>query len=515
KILSVILALIMLLLAVPFSAAGAEAESLPIVYLLGQGVEIISADGKLLYCDGRVQIADGYIGDAVKEVLPDFIGAVTLGRWDEYHDSLMSVWEPIYKDIRLDDNGEISNGSYAFCGGGTVVNNPVFDIGSYVIQPDWRLDPFYNAGILDSFIQKVKQREGVSKVNLIARCEGANIAMAYLAIYGYNDINCLELYASAANGVEKVGALFSGDFKLYPDELKTYYYSKKISVGDENVDALLNSAVTWLAETYGFEGACRVLEKIVPKLYEKVIYDVLLTSYGSFPGIWCLVGPQYYATARERIFSGREEQYAGLLQKLDRYDREVRQRNNELLAEAKAAGVKVAVIVKFGEFVTGTPIYRECTYIADSDISVANSSFGATISDTKYVRLSDDYLSKADERYISPCKRIDASTCALPDTTWMVYDCRHNDFNETMNILLKKFFDENGEMDVNTFEEFPQYLTYTGSSLRPMTEEDVQMNFDEQAQKNNSFLARIRRIFTSYLEMLKSALGVVFSRIVF
>lgn len=508
KALSVFLVFAVLLTIPAPAAVSAASEKVPIVYLTGQGQHIYSSDGKLLYDGARIPIEDGYIAAAVKEVLPDFINAVVLGTWEKYHDSLMEYWEPIYKEVRLDNNGDNVNGSYAYGGGGTVVRQPTFDMGSYLMSPDWRLDPFYNAGILNDFIQQVKQKTGASKVNLIARCEGTNIAMAYLAAYGYEDINCLELYVSAANGVEKIGALFSGDFKIYPEELETYYYASGIDVGDENVTALLDSAVSWLVETYGFEGACRVAEKIMPKLYEEVLYDVLLTSYGSFPGMWCLVGPQYYAAARALIFDGREEEYAGLIDKLDRYDREVRQRNNELLAGAKAAGVKIAVIAKYGEDVVSAPIYRECTYVSDREISVPNATFGAVISDTKYVRLSEEYLAKADGRYISPCERIDASACALPDTTWFIYNCKHNDFSSVMNGLLKKFFDENGEMDVNTFAEFPQYLTYTGTELRPMTAEDVPADLD--AKKNNGFFARIGRAFKAFFEVIKKAFAVLF-----
>ena len=305
---------------------------------------------------------------------------------------------------------------------------------------------------------------------------------------------------------------YSGDFEFYVEELEKFYYGSDIVIEDENIAAIIDSAFDWLVDSYGFEGACELLKKLMPKIYKHVIYDVLLTSYGTFPGIWSLVGPQYYAKARQVVFEGREEEYAGLVEKIDRYDREVRQRNDELLLEAKAAGVKVAVISKYGEFTYEVPICEECVDVSDDAINAANSSYGATISDTRYVQLPADYLEKADPKYISPCKRIDASTCALPDTTWFIYNCKHNDFNAPINTLLKKFFDMNGEMDVNTFEEFPQYLMYTGSSLRPMTEDDVQMDFEEQAQKaeEDNFFARIKRAFKAFFELIKKAFAMLF-----
>ena len=512
KFFAIILAIVILLSCFPLSFGASAAQNYPIVYVQGGGQQIISADGRTLYQDMRVPIEDGVIADAVKNVVPDFINAVLFGEWDKWHDSFLEFWEPIYKEVRLDDNGEVTNGSHGWWNINSCSMSPNYEIGAYYMAIDWRVDPFETAGILDQFIQKVKQKTGAEKVNLITRCEATNIAMAYLAQYGYEDLNCLELYVSSANGIESIGALFSGKFKLYPEELEKYYYASDLDIGDESVSALIDSALDWLVDSYGFEGTCRLLENSMPKLYKECISDVLLTSYGTFPGIWSLVGPDYYAAARKLVFEGKEEKYAGLIEKIDRYDTEVRQRSDELLLEAKAAGVKIAVISKYTELTSEAPINEECNDVGDRSINVANSSFGSTISDTKYVQLPAEYLAAADPEYISPCKRIDASTCLLPETTWFIYNCEHNDFNQPVNVLLKKFFDMNGEMDVDTFEEFPRYLTYTGSAVRPMTEDDVQMDFEEQAQKDDGFFARFVRAFKAFIELIKKALSMLFNK---
>ncbi len=511
KMLSLILAVLMLLSCVPFASGALAAENYPIVYLQGQGQEIYDANGKCLYTNGHVPVQDGYLLDGVKKCMPDFIDAILLGEWEEWHDSFMEIWEPIYKDIRLDNNGEPTNGTHGLWNLDTCRMDPFYDLGSYHMTTDWRLDPFYNADILNGFIQKVKAKTGASKVNLVARCEGTNIAMAYLAEYGYDDINCLELYISSANGIDMIGAAFSGEFEFYPEELKDFYYNSDLEIGDENVSEVIDYALKWLVDSYGFEGVCSLLKKNAPKMYEKVIYDVLLSSYGTFPGIWSLVGPQYYPQARKVVFEGREEEYAGLIEKIDRYDTEVRQRNDELLLEAKAAGVKIAVIVKYGEFTYEVPVCEECNDVSDDAVNAANASFGATISDSKYVQLPESYLAGADEKYISPCKRIDASTCLLPDTTWFLYNCKHNDFSSSINVLLKKFLDANGEMTVDTFAEFPQYIMFSPSGLRPMTEDDVLMDFEEQAQKDDSFFARIKRVFESFIALIKKVFSMIFN----
>lgn len=512
KLFSFFLASLMLFTCFSFAVNASAAENYPIVYVQGQGQMLYAADGHMIYDGKHVPVPDGALTDGIKKCLPDFIDAVLLGEWDEWHDSFMEIWEPIYKEVRLDNNGENTNGSHGWWDINTCRMDPYYDMGSYHYTSDWRLDPFYNAGILDQFIQNVKQKTGAAKVNMVARCEGCNIVMAYLAEYGYDDINCLELYASSANGVDMVGAVFCGEFEFYPEELRDFYYASNVDIGDENVSELIDSALDWLVDSYGFEGACDLLKKISPKMYEKVIYDVLLTSYGTFPGIWSLVGPQYYAKARQIVFEGRTEEYSGLIEKIDRYDREVRQRNDELLLEAKAAGVKIAIIAKFGEFTYQVPVCEECNDVSDNAINVTNASYGAVISDNRYVQLPASYLAGADAKYISPCKRIDASTCALPDTTWFIYNADHNDFTAPMNVLLKKFFDMNGEMTIDTFAEFPQYLIKDGSTVRPMTEDDVTIDFEEQAQKaeENNFFSRFVRAFKAFFAMIKKAFALFF-----
>lgn len=508
KLSATLLAAVMLLSCFVISpVAGAEEPNIPTVYVCGMNQSIYSADGKALYENGHVPTPDGYFGDAVKKCMPDFINAVLFGRWEKYHQSFMEIWEPVYREIRLDKNGEVTNGSYITFDAETVPLKLNGD-GAYSFYNDWRIDPFATAEKLNIFIQRVKAETGAKKVNIISRCEGCNILMAYLAEYGYDDVNCLEFYASAANGVDAVGAAFSGDFELYPKELQAFYYASRISLGDENITLVINSALDWLVETYGFERACELLKTIVPALYENVLYDILLSSYGSFPGIWACVGPDYYAKARKIVFDGREEEYKGLIEKIDRYDREVRQRNNELLLKAKAAGVKVAVIAKYGEYIYKAPVCRECLDVSDDAISIPNASFGATVSDTKYEQFSERYLSRANMKYISPCKRIDASTCLFPDTAWFVYGCDHDNFPAAIDSLLKKFFATDGTMTVDTYPDYPQYMTYANGKLKPMTADDVTIDLKEQ--QDSGFIARLFRAIKKFFELIKVSFEVMF-----
>ena len=91
---------------------------------------------------------------------------------------------------------------------------------------------------------------------------------------------------------------------------------------------------------------------------------------------------------------------------------------------------------------------------------MTDSSFGATAA--QYGKtLTDAYLQKAaqngTDKYISPDKMVDASTCALPDTTWFIWGMPHADFPDYLFDYLTRFFDQNGEVTVFDDPTYPQY----------------------------------------------------------
>ena len=89
-------------------------------------------------------------------------------------------------------------------------------------------------------------------------------------------------------------------------------------------------------------------------------------------------------------------------------------------------------------------------------------SYGATCADHGKV-LEQSYIDSMSEealKYLSPDKKIDASTCLFPETTWFMKNNLHDDFPDDGNRLIKMLVDTQGKATVFDNAEWPQYVEY-------------------------------------------------------
>lgn len=108
KALSVLLAAIILTVStIPtFFAAN---EEYPIIYVCGmRSGSLQNAKGETI---DTADVDKDYIVNSVKEVVSK-IPVDPNGNWDEYCDTLFNTFSPIYDEVRLDKNGEASDGSH-------------------------------------------------------------------------------------------------------------------------------------------------------------------------------------------------------------------------------------------------------------------------------------------------------------------------------------------------------------------------------------------------------------------
>lgn len=487
KTLSILLALVMVLtLAVPAFGAEKAGTTVPNVYLQGQGEHIYLPSGEKIYDGG--DLPEGFLTDAVKECMPFFIDAVKNdddASWAAYREKLLGMLLPVISGWTLDKNGEASDGSHIDMSWwnqqARKFGDGSYQFRSYNFYQDWRVDPFETAAQLNEYIQKVKAQTNQEKVNLVGRCEGANVILAYLAEYGYDDINCVQLYVQSASGVDGISAVFSGRMQLDSAALRRFKEtSDLIQIEDQMIVELIDTLLEFTSDTMLLDAGMLGLQMLAPKIYKEVIVYILRETYGRMPGIWSLVGADYYQDARKGVFEGYEDEFSGLLEKLDNYDAKVRQRVNDIVLDAVANGVRFANYPKYGPYQV-TPICETNDEIGDNSVSLKFGSLGATTAKYGYT-LSDSYIAKAKkngtDQYISPDKMIDASTSVLPDTTWYIYGSEHRDFPEIIHQFMFKFLKADGNMTVFSDPSAPQFMVYegeedNGDTLTPMVEENA------------------------------------------
>ena len=197
-----------------------------------------------------------------------------------------------------------------------------------------------------------------------------------------------------------------------------------------------------------------------------------------------------------------------LIEKLDRYDREVRQRVPELLQKIKDDGANLGVISKYGFQMI--PITSTSDAVSDQFASVTRSSFGATTSNV-YETLSEEYIAKkvaeGNGKYISPDKKIDASTCLFPDYTWFIKGSSHSDWTCYELKIMMEVASSDHQLSVNDYP-YTQFMVYNEASnyLTAMTEENCNTEHWDAAPeiyKPESFFDKLKVAFNAMITWSK------------
>jgi len=157
-------------------------------------------------------------------------------------------------------------------------------------------------------------------------------------------------------------------------------------------------------------------------LVERIWDEVLIPLFLTIPGFWTYVPQEDYRTAKRVLFKG-DAKYAGLVDKLDTYRREVMDNADRLILEASA---KIKVGVRAGYNLPSWPLVKGADVQSDNSVETFRASLGATCAPLGGT-LGLFYRQKRSDghNHISPDNVIDASTCLLPDRTWFAKNRPH------------------------------------------------------------------------------------------
>ncbi|MGN0447889.1 MAG: hypothetical protein ACI4GC_05005 [Acutalibacteraceae bacterium] len=488
-------------LTAPISVAAEE--EYPIVYVKGTGAAIYDAQGnKIFPVDG--------LGDkltaTIKPLLEEFlIGSIT-GNYEKYVDKFCEEWVPVLGAYALDCNGEASDGSHINWSIETArfpQKNSNYGILDYEFRYDWRLSPIDIAKDLERYIDKVLEVTGESKVHLISRCYGSNVAAAYLEKHfdhASEKIASVTYYTQSILGVTSLSAFFSGNITLDDEAVYNfadYYLQNEDVIEDPTTKELVLALIDVITQLRLMGAVTTTVSSIVNLVKDDLFPELLHQTLGTLPGYWSMVSPEEYETGRDFIFADYKDEYAGLIAKTDDFYYNVQLKCEDTIKNLQDKGVKFYNFVKYN--FPNYPLYKNAREQSDGCTCVSSQSFGAVAADYGHT-LDKKYInSLSTDKYLSPDRTIDASTCLAPETTWFIRDLYHDNFPGVMHNIILDII----KNDITVSDgKYTQYLQYDKSS-------NTVSNMDDFTELPASsalfkFINSMIRFFKAFVKFLKN-----------
>lgn len=395
---------------------------------------------------------------------------------------------------------------------------------------DWRLDPYEHVDRLHEYIKTVLASTKKSQVSLAARCLGGSVLTAYLEKYGSEGLVKNVMYCDVlSDGCTVISKGFSGQIDFDSKSIQRYVgqldFCDEIGFGvGFSIPELANGVVTETLDLFIQIGIIDTVSEDIEELYSK-LYKALIPAlfhsvgYASQPIYWTFVEEEDFDQALNVMFGeeGSEARtyYAGLIEKITNYRNKIIKNRDELFRTfTEEYNIHIGVIAKYGllnpPFVTG---YND---LSDGLASLKDSSFGATCADIGST-LSEDYISSriADGfgDYISPDKQVDTSTCLFPETTWVIKNVHHDDFDRSGKALAEKFLSGTGVTVENSgFARF-RINDYSTNTVSDMTADNCgDIDFITRPTDNPTLFSKLIALFRWLVSLLKYFVSLTFGK---
>lgn len=485
--------------------AFAEDTEHPTIYITGaQTCKLVKADGTQLYPIVDDVEAMDVIKEALVPCLKKLVKGMLTNDYKEYAQEFYNVFVPIFDDMALDVNGEVSDGShpeYTIYTCNIPQKTKNYNENDYQFWYDWRISPMAAADQLKEYIDMVLAATGEKKVNVLGRCYGANVIAAYLTKYEAHALETVDDVAylsSSVIGLDMLTALFTGNIRLDGDAIDNflnYYMEKENLIEDAELNLFLVTALELFKEIKALDLTGAAVELLISRLKSDLIPPILRDTYGSMPSYWSMVTPESYEEARDFIYAGCEDTYAKMIEKIDDFHYNAQIDAEERMLALDEKGIDFYIIAKYN--FPDYPIYSGAACLGDGNTSCVRQAFGGEYADYGTV-FSQDYIdSLEDTTYLSPDLKINAATCLFPETTWFVKNMHHETFPYPINRLALDVM--NNEAVVSD-GRYPAYQEYVADGNKLILVEGT----DEDAvpeQKN--FFKLILDFFKSLIEVMK------------
>ena len=552
KLISLTLVLVMLfaVMAPMASAVTNDRVKYPIIFIAGSSVDLVDGDQNPI-STGFDVFTDDDEGDLTKNdiitkvmnvMIPFVLEGLPFDKWDNYGDALYKELAPIFEEGQLDGNGDPKFGTGvakaeidAWNHIASTMNygsDGVFDLWDYKFRYDWRLSPYESVDRLHEFIKTILKTTGCQKVCLVGRCLGGNVVTAYLDKYGSEGLVAKVVYDEVmSNGSATINDCFSGKIQFSDKHTQAYIAQTEYFAYEDlgiDISSMNNILIEAIEKTIDLTAQTGIMDSIfggIESLYER-LYEALMPAFllasgiATWPSYWTSIYEKDFDTALNLMFgkegSAKRTEYAGLIEKI-LYLRERFTRPRELEGDAnlykqfeKNYGVEIAVLAGYG--LVQAPLTESNDLTGDCTVDLRSASFGATAAGV-FDTLSDEYIAErvaagyAD--YISPDKKIDASTCLFPDTTWFLKN-KHHDGGSGWDYIARHFCQYKDYTVTNNYRDISRFVVITSihstsvSGFENLTTENCAdgqwLNIVEQEPTTETKLVSLMRFFTMIFE---------------
>ncbi len=508
KQLCIILAAIMLLGCMSAAASAVEKDDydhLPQVYVLGFGSTNIYYENDPEKTPLLVPIDTDRLLTNLSNVGTYIISAIQNGEPDLLRSCLYSYFEDSFGMLKIMPDGissveGVTAEPTALCYEGD---------GKYTFYYDSRLSPMDIVAGLDEYIDWVLDDSGAEKVELVGTSYGTNVVVTYLNEYKQNldRVDSVLMCVPSTLGIDFFGELLSGEVNIEPDAFEDF------------LNSLLNSAV--VGDYFKVLNKIGILDilidaMVVPAFRQAVFgafTDIARNILATIPALWATVPDKYFHSSLKNMFGedylDPSHEYAVTIGKAVEYHETIKVNANEIILNAKEENphIKPAVICKYGS--PAIPLSKEGDLMSDGLAALGISSFGVTCARFGQQLPADYKQAKyTDYQFISVNRNIDASTCLLPFSTWIIKGLVHKEKNEDYWKLIDEIIYR--DLDVFADPDLPQYLQVSEDDpekLVPLAEEEL-----GETSIFADIFSLIKNLFLVPLNFIKELVTKIFDR---